>query len=162
MKLVFCYFQRPTAAVLALPLAVSLVAGSAAAAKEYKSGIEWKEPPVVTPPAELGSAPPPEDAIVLFGGSNLDAWENGESWVIEDGVATAAKRGVSTRQGFGDCQLHVEWASPDKVKTIPITTANAAPCTSSVRRWPTPAASRASGRATTFSSGPRDLKARSW
>jgi hypothetical protein len=92
-----------------------LLAGSAAAMwiDEYKSGIVWPEPPVVDPGA--GGAPP-SDAVVLFGGENLDAWEGGDRWIIEEGVATAAGGGITTRQGFGDCQLHLEFASPAEVK----------------------------------------------
>ncbi len=101
-----------TLGLLVLALTIT---SAATIAKEYLSGIVWEEPPVVTPPADAGSTPPPEDAIVLFGGDNLDAWEGGNAWTIADGVATAAKRDISTKSGFGDCQLHLEWASPDKV-----------------------------------------------
>ncbi len=69
----------------------------------------------MTAPAGLGLEQPPEDAIVLFGGESLDGWEGGDAWQIADGVATAAKRGITTKDSFGDCQLHLEWASPDKV-----------------------------------------------
>jgi hypothetical protein len=80
---------------------------------EYKSGIIWPEPKVVDP----GDAThPPADAIVLFGGENLDAWNGGEKWKIEDGIATAAGGGITTKQPFGDCQLHLEFATPDVVK----------------------------------------------
>ena len=95
---------------------VSLLVASAATAlwvDEYKSGIIWPEPKVVDP----GDAThPPADAIVLFGGENLDAWNGGENWKIEDGIATAAGGGITTKQAFGDCQLHLEFATPEKVK----------------------------------------------
>jgi len=86
---------------------------SAATAREWKSGIVWPEPPVVEP-GPVGS--PPADAIVLFDGKDLSQWNGGQKWLVEDGVATSRGGGISTRQGFGDCQLHVEWASPSKVK----------------------------------------------
>ncbi|MEX2174410.1 MAG: DUF1080 domain-containing protein [Pirellulaceae bacterium] len=95
--------------------AVTLCALSAAAlwVDEYQSGIVWPEPPAVDP----GSADKaPSDAIVLFGGENLDAWEGGDRWEIADGVATAAKGGITTKEKFGDCQLHVEFATPAEVK----------------------------------------------
>ena len=82
-------------------------------ATEYKSGKVWPEPKVVTPGANNA---PPSDAIVLFDGTNLDAWEGGDLWAVADGVATVQKAGIKTKQSFGDCQLHIEWASPAEVK----------------------------------------------
>src|SRR5262249_45159679 len=52
---------------------ISLVSG-AGQVKPYESGIVWEEPKQVTFPAQ-GS--PPSDAIVLFDGKNMDAWEGG-------------------------------------------------------------------------------------
>lgn len=80
--------------------------------KPYESGIVWAEPKMVTPGTN-GSAP--SDAIVLFDGKNMDAWTGGEKWTIENGVGTA-KSFVSTKQNFGDCQLHVEFATPKEVR----------------------------------------------
>ncbi|MEZ6066355.1 MAG: DUF1080 domain-containing protein [Planctomycetaceae bacterium] len=96
-------------------LFASLVATTATAfafVDEWKSGIEWPEPVVVTPGE--GNAPP-SDAIVLFNGENLDAFDGVSGWTIEDGVATVGST-VSTKQKFGDCQLHLEFASPAEVK----------------------------------------------
>src|SRR5712671_6686738 len=81
--------------------------------QEYKSGIVWPEPPVIQP-GEAGS--PPSDAIVLFDGKNLDGWEGGEKWIVEEGVAIPAKGDIHTKQAFGDCQLHIEFATPAEVK----------------------------------------------
>lgn len=83
----------------------------AAQVKPYESGIEWAEPKVVTPGTN-GSAP--SDAIILFDGKNMDAWQGGEKWKIENGEAIAASA-VSTKQPFGDCQLHLEFATPKEV-----------------------------------------------
>lgn len=83
---------------------------SAADAGEYLPGIKWEEPKVVTPGKTNDQ--PPSDAIVLFDGKNLDAWNNGEKWKIDDGVATVGKGEITTKQNFGDCQLHIEWSSP--------------------------------------------------
>ncbi|HYT93669.1 MAG TPA: DUF1080 domain-containing protein [Gemmataceae bacterium] len=80
--------------------------------KVYESGIVWEKPKQVTPGTDGG---PPSDAIVLFDGKNMGAWKGGEKWVIADGAATA-KSAVSTKQAFGDCQLHLEFASPKEVK----------------------------------------------
>ncbi len=105
---------------------VACVLGSLAQA-QYESG--WKAhdwdrptPPVVQPGDGCLPVPPPSDAIVLFDGTNLDAWrsaDGGESkWVIQDGVMESVPNSgyVFTEQEFGDCQLHVEWASPAKVQ----------------------------------------------
>jgi Domain of Unknown Function (DUF1080) len=67
---------------------------------------------------------PPSDAIVLFNGKNTDAWKqvnNGEAckWEISEMDALTVKPGtgnIQTKQGFGDCQLHIEWRSPAVVK----------------------------------------------
>ena len=82
-------------------------------ADEWVSGIVWPEPPVVNPGPVGG---PPSDAIVLFDGKDLSKWDNAEKWQIQDGYAVSGGNDIRTKQGFGDCQLHVEWASPEEVK----------------------------------------------
>jgi hypothetical protein len=79
-------------------------------AKEYLNGIEWETPAKVAP-GETDSAPP-ADAVVLFDGANLDAWQGGEKWKIEGGAAIVGGGGIRTKQEFGDCQLHIEWSAP--------------------------------------------------
>jgi hypothetical protein len=97
-------------------LALAVVASGAGVAfvQEYKSGIIWPEPPVVTP-GENNTAPP-SDAIVLFNGKDMSAFNGGDKWEIKDGVATIRGGGATTKQAFGDCQLHVEFATPEEVK----------------------------------------------
>ncbi len=80
-----------------------------------------KEPPIVTP--GKANSEPPSDAIVLFDGKNLASWRSvndaGEAkWKVKDGyVEVAPGTGdIATREGFGDCQLHIEWATPSEVK----------------------------------------------
>src|SRR6186997_2392338 len=80
---------------------------------EYVSGIMWAEPKVINPGPVGG---PPSDAIVLFDGKDLSQWEDGDKWKIEEGYAITAGGGITTKQGFGDCQLHIEFASPSEVK----------------------------------------------
>ena len=65
---------------------------------------------------------PPSDAIILFDGSSVDAWQHGDSsavkWVL-DGESMTVKAGtgaIFTKENFGDCQLHVEWAAPIEIK----------------------------------------------
>jgi len=80
---------------------------------EYKSGIVWAEPPVVTPGDSMSA---PSDAIVLFDGTDLAAFENGDKWKVENGYATVQGATIRTKQSFGDCQLHIEFATPTEVK----------------------------------------------
>src|SRR5262245_26883833 len=77
---------------------------------EYKSGIVWPEPVVVTPGKDNG---PPADAVVLFDGKDLSKWNGGDKWILKDGYAIADKTGITTKDSFGDCQLHLEFASPE-------------------------------------------------
>jgi hypothetical protein len=93
-----------------LPLTVL---GGRALAQRYLNGIVWPEPAVVTPGE--GSAPP-SDAVVLFDGKNFDAWEGAKNWTVDADGAFTVKGRIKTKQGFGDCQLHVEFASPKEVK----------------------------------------------
>jgi len=75
-------------------------------------------PPVVTPGATPQDAP--SDAIILFGGQNLDAWHSDKDstkpaeWIVKDGAFTVNKKtgGIITKQRFEDYQLHVEWRIP--------------------------------------------------
>ena len=79
-------------------------------------------PPVVDPgPAPSAPLPVPSDAIRLFDGSNLDAFRGergGEAkWLVADGVMQVnGTGGIETKAEFGDCQLHVEWATPTPAK----------------------------------------------
>ncbi|MCH2212594.1 MAG: DUF1080 domain-containing protein [Fuerstiella sp.] len=83
-------------------------------AQEWKSGVEWQEPPVVTPGDRDSDAP--SDAIVLFDGTNLSAWDNGDAWRIEEGVAIPTETSISTKQHFGDIQMHIEWSAPNAIE----------------------------------------------
>jgi hypothetical protein len=70
-------------------------------------------PPRVTPPAPAAARPqsPPSDAVVLFNGQDLSAWQP-TKWQVVDGCLIATEGPMATKQEFGDCQLHVEWAVP--------------------------------------------------
>jgi hypothetical protein len=75
-------------------------------------------PPVVTPAAQSGGAP--SDAIVLFNGKDLSAWQTQQrgSWKVADGYfeVTPGTGDLTTKQKFGDVQLHVEWAAPTEIR----------------------------------------------
>ena len=87
-----------------------LMGGQTGNGPEWKSPIQWPQPRVVDPgPAPQSPAPVPSDAVVLFDGKDLSAWNNGEHWRVADGIATVGKGDIRTKQGFGDCQFHVEF-----------------------------------------------------
>jgi len=112
MRIHRSFRQRPAVAAL-ISLTLATWALSNTLVDEYKSGINWAEPVVVNPGPVGG---PPSDALVLFDGNSLEAWQGGEHWQIHDGYAVADKGGINTKAQFGDCQLHLEWASPAKVE----------------------------------------------
>jgi hypothetical protein len=95
------------ATLLLASLAISLHAD------EWISGIAWPEPRVVDPGPVGG---PPSDAIVLFDGKDMSHWTDADKWQIQDGCAISGGNDVRSKQAFGDCQLHIEWASPEKVE----------------------------------------------
>ncbi|MCB9890125.1 MAG: DUF1080 domain-containing protein [Planctomycetes bacterium] len=88
------------------------------------------QPTHVTPgtmPAQQRLQEPPSDATVLFDGTSLDAWrgskgEAGWKIVVPEAVESLLTdkwmevvRGtgtISTKEEFGDCQLHLEWRTP--------------------------------------------------
>jgi 3-keto-disaccharide hydrolase len=81
------------------------------------------QPTVVTPgtasaPEQAGR--PPSDAVVLFDGTNLSAWTGREGeakWQVANGSMEVTRTGdIETREHFGDCQLHLEFATPAEVK----------------------------------------------
>jgi hypothetical protein len=61
---------------------------------------------------------PPSDAIVLFDGKDISPWVamdgSPTKWIVRDGALECVPGSgyVRTRESFGDCQLHVEWATP--------------------------------------------------
>ncbi len=106
---------------------VAALAGAWAAERgPSMTGARWKQhdpnrprPPVVAPADAPIAVRPPADAVVLFDGTNLDAWQTPDGgkpgWRVADGVLeTVPGTGlIRTRAEFGDVQLHVEWAAPD-------------------------------------------------
>jgi lysophospholipase L1-like esterase len=80
---------------------------------EWRMAIEWPRPKSIDPgPAPEKPAAIPADAVVLFDGHDMSAWENGENWTVADGVVTVGKGAIVTKQPFGDCQVHVEFRMP--------------------------------------------------
>jgi len=82
------------------------------------NSLDRPRPPVVDPGPERPPVPPPSDATVLFDGRDLSAWRSQDStpakWIVRDGYVevTPGTGAIVTKRGFGDIQLHIEWAAP--------------------------------------------------
>src|SRR5690606_789773 len=96
-----------------------------AAALAHDPSADPAKTEVWTPVPAVGATPvgaAPSDAVVLFGGSSLGAWESeqgGEApWKVADGAVTVVpgSKGIRTRQRFCDIQLHIEWRSPTQTR----------------------------------------------
>jgi len=72
-------------------------------------------PPKVTP-GRLGieekAGAAPSNAVALFNGTDLSKWKP-SNWKIENGELIAVTGELTTNHPFGDCQLHLEWQTPD-------------------------------------------------
>jgi len=114
--------------LLLLSICVTLLATAAGCeivgfAKKHRWAVhDMNRPlPKVVAPAE-NSGQPPADAIILFDGKDLSNWESVKDgsparWKVENGYMEVVKKtgDIRTRQAFGDCQLHIEWAAPPEV-----------------------------------------------
>ena len=124
-----------TSLAVIVPALAALAAAIAAAPQDPQPGYRdtprlpdgWRvhdadrpRPPVVEPGPAGAPVPPPQDATVLFDGSNLDAWTgrgDKAQWLVADGAMQVNGTGdIQTRGEFGDCQLHVEWSAPAPAK----------------------------------------------
>ena len=122
MRLVlFTSMMFITLAFMIAPLGVSGDAHSAWKVHDWSR----PRPAIVTPPTagtqeKAGTAP--SDAIVLFDGSDMSNWramDGGPAkWIVkEDYMESVRGAGyVRTTQGFGDCQVHVEFVTPTPAK----------------------------------------------
>lgn len=125
--------------ILALGLVTGLGMQAAEAKKETRlaPGGKWSphsmerpRPPVVTPPSwgsDEKPASPPSDAEIIFDGTSLAKWKSDKKdaagdeakWKVENGYFQIApgSGGIRTRERIaGDCQWHIEWATPAEVK----------------------------------------------
>ena len=79
-------------------------------------------PPIITPGGRRSA--PPSDATVLFDGTqaSMANWTDTKGqpskWVTGDGYMESVKGAgyIQTKQEFGSCQLHVEFATPENVQ----------------------------------------------
>jgi hypothetical protein len=121
-------------------LTFSFITCSLVAQKYHPEATELYSEVAKVTPGENGSAP--SDAIVLFDGSNLDAFQTPQGpvvtgmhefkdlipklksehkgdaapWKMEKGelVVVPGKGHIATKKAFGDIQLHVEWLAPSQ------------------------------------------------
>ncbi len=78
-------------------------------------------PKIVTPGKTVADAP--SDAIILFGGKNLDEWVStndttkAAGWLVAKNILTVKKNGgnIQTKKLFTDYQLHIEWRIPANI-----------------------------------------------
>jgi hypothetical protein len=114
-------------------------AGSAQNQEKKKEVIQWVDtesgrwmvhdenrpaPPLVFPATcgvqEIFAKAPP-DAVVLFDGQDLSNWSDAKGqaskWLARNGYMESVKGAgyIRTKQAFGSCQLHVEFATPSTV-----------------------------------------------
>ncbi|MDR2810160.1 MAG: DUF1080 domain-containing protein [Tannerellaceae bacterium] len=113
-------------------LACAACTGVSAQQKEYPKQEQMRpgmseywtpQPKIVTPgeASERAAVSAPSDAIVLFDGKDLSAWESpkGEParWIVKDGAFTVDKKtgDIQTKQKFENYQLHIEWRIPENI-----------------------------------------------
>ena len=80
----------------------------------------WLPQPAIVTPGDILTNSAPSDAIILFDGKDLSAWESARDkseaqWTVNsDGTFTVNKRSgdIQTKQEFENFQLHIEWCVP--------------------------------------------------
>ena len=83
----------------------------------------WLPQPAIVTPGDIKTNSAPSDAIVLFDGKDLSAWESSKTkgaaeWIVNsDGTFTVNKEhgDIQTKQAFESFQLHIEWCVPTNI-----------------------------------------------
>jgi len=105
-----------------IPLRVSKCLQSEGLTRWQIHDMSRPQPPLVAPGAASTQdkpGQPPSDAIVLFNGRDLSQWQGAKGepapWKVGTGYFEVVPKSgdIYTRQAFGDCQVHVEWDSPE-------------------------------------------------
>ncbi len=98
---------------------LALLPATVMAEQEWPQHSKARPAPSVVTPGAAVSTPAPSDAIVLFDGKDLSKWRAKKDkapagWKVEKGYFEVVKGtgDIETVQGFGDCQLHIEWSAP--------------------------------------------------
>jgi hypothetical protein len=66
----------------------------------------------------------PSDAVVLFDGKGMDRWIPAKEWSVQEGLLVAGMGNLVSKDEFGDCQVHVEWQTPDPPQGAPFNRGN--------------------------------------
>lgn len=102
-----------------LPLLILLMPHTALSQDSEETEV-WEPAPPVVEPADRFLAPP-DDAIVLFDGSDLGEWSSMDGsdagWELSGGAMTVVRGtgDIRTRRSFGDLQLYLEWRAPAEI-----------------------------------------------
>lgn len=116
MRSIVCVVAVSTAAIFAPSLAAF------AQESEIPRAVLSEVTEIWEPVPETVSAPEaqaPSDAIVLFDGENLDAWESVDGgpaeWTVEGDILSVARGSgdIRTKEAFCDIQIHMEWRAPE-------------------------------------------------
>ena len=107
--------------VAVLVASLATAAQGADVKKDWPQHDETRPQPVKVDTGKAGPPmPPPADAIVLFDGKDLSKWRQDKDgspakWTVENGYmqVVAGTGYIRTADGYGDCQLHVEWMAPN-------------------------------------------------
>jgi hypothetical protein len=113
----------PPAVAVAAVVATAVLAQPPVGLPRPEATELWEPVPPVVPPRESHrQGPPPEDAVVLFDGDDLEEWVNVRDgapagWRVADGVLTVDQSAgnIATRRRFGSFELHLEWRVPAEV-----------------------------------------------
>ena len=84
----------------------------------------WTPQPTIVTPGSLQTNSAPSDAIILFDGKDLSAWESAKdgspaAWTVNsDGTFTVNKKAgdIRTKEKFDNYQLHIEWCVPTDIE----------------------------------------------
>ena len=112
------YFRKLLMSTWPLFPMVALLAAETNKVKSASPPQEAPQPPVIDAGLAGGA---PSDAIILFDGRDLSKFRGQNSpeprWRLQDGVMeSSVPGGIFSKEEFGDCQLHVEFATPSMVK----------------------------------------------
>lgn len=107
--------------IIAILFATIAVSASAFSQGDPKLTEVWTPVPKIVTPGTTNSDAP-SDAIILFGGKNLDEWVSVKDatpaqWTVADNIITVKKDAgnIQTKRSFTDYQLHIEWRIPANI-----------------------------------------------
>jgi hypothetical protein len=106
--------------LLASILTVIINSSNAQQANPKDTEVWSPVPKIVQPQKSALSAP--EDAIILFGGNDLNQWvtakdQSPAKWIVSKGQFTVKKGtgNIQTKRSFSNYQLHLEWYIPENI-----------------------------------------------